>query len=308
MEKPVLVIMAAGMGSRYGGLKQIDPVDEYGNIIMDFSVYDAVEAGFEKVILIIKKENEADFMEAIGNRLASRVELKLAYQGLDDLPDGFEVPEGRAKPWGTGHAVLSCRDEIRGPFAVINADDYYGKAAFREIYRFLTEEEDDARYHYAMVGYRVENTLTENGTVSRGVCRVDDKGRLIDVTERQKIRKEGDGASYTENDGASWEPIAPGTVVSMNLWGFGQSFMKELETRFPDFLSKEIPENPLKCEYFLPAVVSALLEEEKADVQVLSSPDKWFGITYKEDKENVVRAIRAMKDAGLYPEKLWQAI
>lgn len=308
MEKPVLVIMAAGMGSRYGGLKQIDPVDEFGNIIMDFSVYDAVEAGFEKVILIIKKENEADFMEAVGRRLASRVELKLAYQDLTDLPAGFEVPAGRVKPWGTGHAVLSCRDEIRGPFAVINADDYYGKAAFQKIYRFLTEEEDDARYHYAMVGYRVENTLTENGTVSRGVCRVDGQGRLIDVTERQKIRREGEGASYTEDEGASWQPIAPGTVVSMNLWGFGRSFMEELKARFPAFLSEEIRANSLKCEYFLPSVVSALLEEEKADVQVLSSPDKWFGITYKEDKENVVRAIRAMKEAGLYPERLWRPI
>ncbi|MCI8514411.1 MAG: nucleotidyltransferase [Lachnospiraceae bacterium] len=308
MEKPVLVIMAAGMGSRYGGLKQIDPVDEYGNIIMDFSVFDALEAGFEKVILIIKKENEADFMGAVGNRLASRVELKLAYQSLTDMPEGIAVPDGRVKPWGTAHAVLSCREEIRGPFAVINADDYYGKAAFREIYRFLTEEEDDVRYHYAMVGYRVENTLTENGTVSRGVCRVDERGNLIDVTERQKIRKDGDGASYTEDGGASWEPIAPGTVVSMNLWGFGVSFMKELKARFPVFLSGELPVNPQKCEYFLPAVVSALLEEGKADVRVLASPDKWFGVTYKEDRENVVKAIRAMKDAGLYPEKLWQGI
>jgi hypothetical protein len=308
MEKPVLVIMAAGMGSRYGGLKQIDPVDEYGNIIMDFSIYDAVEAGFEQVLVIIKRENEADFMEAIGNRLSSRVALKMVYQELDDLPEGFHVPDGRVKPWGTGHAVLSCRNEIRGPFAVINADDYYGKAAFREIYRFLTEEEDDRKYHYAMVGYRVENTLTENGTVSRGVCRVDGQGCLKDVTERRKIRRDGQGAAFLDEDGETWEAIAPGTIVSMNLWGFGASFMKELEARFPAFLEEGLKTDPMKCEYQLPGTVSELLEEGKADVCVLRSPDKWFGVTYQEDKKTVVEAVRALKQAGAYPGKLWERV
>ena len=305
MEKPVLVIMAAGMGSRYGGLKQIDPVDEYGNIIMDFSIFDAVEAGFEKVIVIIKKENEADFMQAIGNRLASKVELKLMYQELTDLPEGFSVPEGRVKPWGTSHAVLSCRNEITGPFAVINADDYYGKVGFQEIYRFLTETADDEKYHYAMVGYRVENTLTENGTVSRGVCEVDESGCLTSVVERTKIRQDGAGAAFTEDDGATWEQIEPGTLVSMNLWGFGASFMRELEARFPAFLERGIATNPQKCEYYLPSAVAELLAEDKADVKVLSSPDRWFGVTYKEDKATVVASIRELKEQGLYPEKLW---
>lgn len=305
MEKPVLVIMAAGMGSRYGGLKQIDPVDEYGNIIMDFSIFDAVEAGFEKVIVIIKKENEADFMQAIGNRLSSKVELKLVYQELTDLPEGFSVPEGRIKPWGTSHAVLSCRDEITGPFAVINADDYYGKVAFQEMYRFLTETADGDKYHYAMVGYRVENTLTENGTVSRGVCEVDDTGCLVNVVERTKIRQDGVGAAYTEDDGETWINIKPGTLVSMNLWGFGVSFMHELEKRFPAFLEQGLATNPMKCEYYLPTAVADLLEEKKADVKVLRSPDRWFGVTYKEDKEKVVSSIRALKEQGLYPERLW---
>ena len=306
MEKPVLVIMAAGMGSRYGGLKQIDPVDEYGNIIMDFSIFDAVEAGFEKVVVIIKKENEADFMQAVGNRLASKVELQLVYQELADLPEGFAVPEGRVKPWGTGHAVLSCRHAVKGPFAVINADDFYGKAAFREIYRFLSQTKDDDQYHYAMVGFRVENTLTENGTGSRGVCRVGADGCLESVVERTKIRREGDGAAFTEDDGETWQTIAPGTVVSMNLWGFGASFLRELKAGFPAFLEKGLEENPMKCEYLLPGAVSALLEAGKADVKVLSSPDRWFGVTYKEDKPAVVAAIRAQKEKGQYPEKLWE--
>ncbi len=305
MKKPALVIMAAGMGSRYGGLKQIDPVDEYGNIIMDFSIFDAVEAGFEKVYVIIKKENEADFMQAIGSRLAEKVDLKLLYQELTDLPEGFAVPEGRVKPWGTSHAVLSCRKEIEGPFAVINADDYYGKAAFREMYRFLAETEDDEKYHYAMVGYHVENTLTENGTVSRGVCSLDEEGCLVSVVERTKIRQEGEGAAYTEDEGQTWQVIEPGTLVSMNLWGFSASFMRELEVRFPAFLEKGLKENPMKCEYYLPSAVTALLTEGKADVKVLRSPDRWFGVTYKEDKETVMASIRALKADGLYPERLW---
>jgi len=219
MKKPVLVIMAAGMGSRYGGLKQIDPIDEQGHIIMDFSIFDAKRAGFEKVVFIIKKENEADFKEAIGNRIEKVMDVAYAYQDLHNIPEGFEVPEGRVKPWGTAHAVLSAIDEIDGPFVVINADDYYGRDAFHKIYKFLTRNEDDDKYRYAMVGYKLENTLTENGHVARGVCTVDENGHLVQVVERTRIERKGNGAAYTEDDGETWVPVATDSIVSMNLWG-----------------------------------------------------------------------------------------
>lgn len=306
MDKPVLVIMAAGMGSRYGGLKQIDPVDEQGHIIMDFSIYDAKEAGFEKVIFIIKKENEKDFREAIGDRLSRHMEVAYVFQELHNIPEGFEVPEGRIKPWGTGHAVLSCIDEIHGPFAVINADDYYGKEAFRTIYNFMTDHQDDEIYHYAMVGYHLMNTLTENGHVSRGVCTVDERFRLVQIDERTHIEKQGEGAAYTEDGGKSWHAIPVDSLVSMNMWGFSESILKELRDGFPAFLEKGLKENPMKCEYFLPSVVSGLLEKGKADAAVLESKDKWYGITYKEDKPAVTAAIRGLKAAGKYPEYLWK--
>ena len=304
MKKPVLVIMAAGMGSRYGGLKQIDPMDEHGNLIIDYSIYDAVRAGFEKVVFIIKKENEAEFMEVIGNRIGKQVEAVYAYQDLTDLPEGFFVPEGRKKPWGTGQAVLSCKELVDGPFALINADDFYGAGAFRTIYQFLENSSEEDRF--AMVGYVLENTLTDYGHVARGVCVTDAPGRLVEIHERTQIEKKENGAAYTEDGGATWIPIPAGSTVSMNLWGFTPRIFAALEEGFPKFLSENLEKNPLKCEYFLPSAVEALLKEGKASVEVLHSYDRWYGVTYREDKETVVRAIRALKEKGLYPEKLWE--
>lgn len=305
MKKPVLVIMAAGMGSRYGGLKQIDPVDQEGHIIMDFSIFDAKRAGFGKVVFIIKRAIEQEFKARIGNRISQVMDVEYVYQELDTLPGGFEAPEGRQKPFGTGHAVLSCKDVIDGSFAVINADDYYGVHAFREIYNYLAANEDDSKYHYAMVGYILSNTLTENGYVSRGVCGMDKEGFLTGITERTHIERRGEGAAFTEDDGATWEKIPADCIVSMNLFGFTASMLKELEARFPVFLEKGLRENPMKCEYFLPSVVGELIAEDRADVKVLRSEDRWYGITYKEDKAAVVEAIQALKDSGVYPQHLW---
>ncbi len=305
MIKPVLVIMAAGMGSRYGGLKQIDPIDSQGNLIIDFSIYDAVRAGFEKIIFIIKPEIEEDFRQRIGNRIAEKVEVEYVYQKLDDLPEGFVVPEGRNKPWGTGHAILSCRNVIQGPFAVINADDYYGKQAFSMIYETLVSTEDSEKFQYSMVGYLLENTLTEHGHVARGVCSVDMEGRLREIVERVHIEKQGNSAIYTEDDGKTWEELPASSIVSMNLWGFHKSILPVLEEKFTEFLKNGAVLNPLKAEYFLPSVVGELIREEKAEVKVLESRDKWYGVTYKEDKEAVMRAIQNLKETGIYPEKLW---
>lgn len=307
MKKPVLVIMAAGMGSRYGGLKQIDPVDNEGHIIMDFSIYDAKRAGFEKVVFIIKKAIEKEFKAGIGDRISQYMDVEYVYQELDTLPEGFEVLEGRVKPFGTGHAILSCKDVVDGPFAVINADDYYGVHAFQEIYNYLTENEDDEKYHYAMVGYILSNTLTENGYVSRGICEMDKDAFLTGITERTHIEQRDMGVQFTEDDGKTWEDIAADSIVSMNMFGFTASMLKELECRFPEFLEKGLKENPMKCEYFLPSVVSDLIEEDKADVKVLRSEDRWYGITYKEDKEAVVSAVQKLKDTGVYPQHLWEA-
>ena len=307
MKKPVLVIMAAGMGSRYGGLKQIDPVDNEGHIIMDFSIYDAKRAGFEKVVFIIKKAIEKEFKAGIGDRISQYMDVEYVYQELDTLPEGFEVPEGRVKPFGTGHAILSCKDVVDGPFAVINADDYYGVHAFQEIYNYLTENEDDEKYHYAMVGYILSNTLTENGYVSRGICEMDKDAFLTGITERTHIEQRDMGVQFTEDDGQTWEDIAADSIVSMNMFGFTASMLKELECRFPEFLEKGLKENPMKCEYFHPSVVSDLIEEDKADVKVLRSEDRWYGITYKEDKEAVVSAVQKLKDTGVYPQHLWEA-
>ena len=306
MKKPVLVIMAAGMGSRYGGLKQIDPVDQEGHIIMDFSMFDAKRAGFEKVVFIIKKENEADFREAVGDRMAQYMEVAYCYQELTELPEGYEVPEGRVKPWGTAHAVLSCIDEVDGPFAVINADDYYGAEAFQLIYDYLASHEDDDKYRYTMVGYKLSNTVTDNGHVARGVCDMNEKGELLAINERTKIEKRDGGIAYTEDDGETWVPLGEDTTVSMNMWGFTNSILREIRDRFPAFLDKGLEENPMKCEYFLPTVVSDLLGEERAAVAVLKSADKWYGVTYKEDKPVVMAAIQKMKEEGLYPEHLWE--
>ncbi|EOS21905.1 hypothetical protein C806_04046 [Lachnospiraceae bacterium 3-1] len=303
MKKPILVIMAAGMGSRYGGLKQIDPVDPQGHIIIDFSIYDAMEAGFEKVVFIIKKANEEAFKESIGSRVADKIKVEYVYQELEKIPAGYQVPEGRVKPFGTGHAILCCKEVLDGPFAVINADDYYGKHAYKAIYDYLTNHQDDEKYRYAMVGYDLKNTLTENGHVARGVCETNEEGLLTKICERTHIEKRGDQAVYTEDDGATWTEIPMDSTVSMNIWGFSQSILKELEIGFENFLKEELPGNPMKAEYYLPMAVGELLQEGKAVVQVLNSRDKWFGVTYKEDKEMVVKALAGLKEQGLYPEE-----
>ncbi|MEF9970218.1 MAG: sugar phosphate nucleotidyltransferase [Ruthenibacterium sp.] len=307
MNKPVLVVMAAGMGSRYGGLKQIDPVGNNGQLIIDYSIFDARRAGFDTVIFIIKHEIEESFKEAIGNRLSKVMNVKYAYQRLDNLPAGYTVPEGRTKPWGTSHAILSAKDVIDGPFAVINADDYYGPEAFKVIYDYLLNNPDKAdKYEYAMVGYLLENTVTDAGHVARGVCVANADGYLAEVTERTQIEKYAGGIHFTEDGGATWTETPGDTIVSMNLWGFNKSFIAETEKRFAAFLDGALKTNPLKGEYFLPSVVSQLIAEDKAQVKVLTSGDKWYGVTYKEDKPVVVAAIAAKTAEGMYPDNLWE--
>lgn len=306
MNKPVLVIMAAGMGSRYGGLKQMDPVDNEGHKIIDFSIYDAKRAGFEKVVFVIKKELENDFRELVGNPISKHMEVEYVFQSLDNIPEGFSIPEGRVKPWGTGHAVLSCYGVIDGPFAVINADDYYGASAFQMIYDFLSEVKDDSYYRYTMVGYRLKNTVTDNGYVSRGVCDTDSNQMLQGIIERTRIEKHEDGIAYSEDGGNTWNPLSEDTIVSMNMWGFTASILEELKRRFALFMNEEVRKNPEKAEYFLPSVVDQLLSAKKATAKVLNSEDKWYGVTYKEDKEGVENAISEMKANGMYPTKLWR--
>jgi len=306
MSKPVLVVMAAGMGSRYGGLKQIDPVGAHGQLIIDYSIYDARRAGFETVVFVIKHEIEDTFKSAIGDRLSKVINVKYAYQELSDLPEGYEIPEGRIKPWGTCHAVLAARKVVDGPFAVINADDYYGPESFKEIYEYLNSHEDGEFYEYAMVGYNLSSTITEHGSVARGVCEEDENNYLVSVTERTCIEKDGENARYTEDGGETWNSLAGNTIVSLNLWGLTRSFMDEAEKRFAAFLNNVLESNPLKGEYFLPSIVSQLVTEGKARVKVLRSPDKWYGVTYQADKPIVVAAIAEKTQSGLYPERLWE--
>ena len=305
-KNPVLVVMAAGMGSRYGGLKQIDPVGSCGEAILDYSVYDAHEAGFETVVIIIKEAIKKDFMETVGVRLQKApVEIRYAYQELDKLPEGYTVPEGRTKPWGTSHAVLCAKEAIDGaPFAVINADDYYGKSAYRVIFDTLSKAADGEKYDYCMVGYELGKTVTDNGSVARGVCCIDENGNLSHVVERTKIEKYEGGIHFTE-DGENWEDLPEDTIVSMNMWGYTPSFLDEVEKRFSAFLDKTLAENPAKGEFYLPTVVQALLQEDKATVKVLTSPDKWYGVTYAADKPQVVAALREKAAEGLYPDSLW---
>lgn len=305
MEKPVLVVMAAGMGSRYGGLKQLDPVGPNGQLIIDYSIFDGKRAGFETVIFVIKRALEADFKRAIGDRLAGCMTVHYVYQDADDLPHGYTLPAGREKPWGTAQAALAARHLIHGPFAIINSDDYYGPEGFRAIYDYLSTHPDGDRYSYAMVGYLLRNTVTEHGSVARGVCREDAAHHLTEITERTCIEQEGDHGRYTEDGGTTWQSLPGDTIVSMNLWGFTQSFLTEAWARFPAFLDKTLAENPMKGEYYLPAVVSALMGDDKAQVTVLKSRDKWYGVTYREDRPTVVEALRDMTERGLYPPKLW---
>lgn len=306
MKNPVLVILAAGMGSRYGGLKQIDPVDAQGNKIIDFSIYDAMKAGFKKVVFIIKKENEQDFRSCIGDAVSKYMEVEYVFQDLKKVPNGFEIPEGRVKPWGTAHAILCCKDTVKEPFAVINADDYYGRSAFQTLYDYLTTHEDDELYRYAMVGYELGNTLTENGSVARGCCVTDENGYLVTIAERTQIVKTENGAAYSEDGGETFTDIPLDTPVSMNMWGFTPSIMAELEKAVNRFFKEGVESNPLKAECFLPIEVDKLLKDKKATVEVLSSKDKWFGVTYKEDKPYVMESIQKLKDAGVYPYKLWE--
>ncbi len=302
--EPILVVMAAGMGSRYGGLKQIDPVGSHGEAILDYSLYDAHEAGFETAVIIIKEAIARDFMDTVGKRLERcPMEIRYAYQEIGKIPQGFTVPEVRRKPWGTGHAVL-CASEAIGdaPFAVINSDDYYGKEGYKVIYNQLLSAKSG---EYCMVGYQLGKTVTEHGSVARGVCSTDETGRLLTIHERTRIEQRNGQIAYTE-DGEHWVALAADTPVSMNMWGFTADFLPELNAKFTTFMASDMPKNPEKAEFFLPFAVAELLEEGKAAVQVLRSADKWYGVTYAADKPQVVAALKAMADQGLYPDGLWK--
>lgn len=300
MKEPTLVILAAGMGSRFGGLKQITPVDDYGHAIIDFSLYDAYRAGFRKVAFIIKHEIEEDFKSFIGHRMEKHFEVSYVYQQLDNLPEGYSVPEGREKPWGTGHAVMCAAEAVKGPFAVINADDYYGRTAYTALYDFLTSDKPDNEH--AMVAYLMRNTVTESGYVARGICQVEN-GYLTDVVERTKIEKRGNDAAYTE-DGETFVPISGETPVSMNCWAFSASMMDELKARFPAWLDENLPKNPMKCEYFLPFVANELIKSGDGTVRVLNCRETWYGVTYREDLSSVKAALAKMRDEGIYPATL----
>ena len=300
MQEPTLVILAAGMGSRFGGLKQITAVDDHGHAIIDFSLYDAYRAGFRKVVFIIKHEIEEDFKNRVGRRMEKYFDVKYVYQQLDVLPAGYAVPEGRVKPWGTGHAVMCCAGVLDGPFAVINADDFYGPGAYSAIFDYL--KEDRADNEHAMVAYELRKTVTENGSVARGICSVEN-GYLTDVVERTRIEKRGDNAAFTE-DGVNFVPVSGDVPVSMNFWGFGKSMLRELQNRFPAWLDENLPKNPLKCEYFLPFVANSIIKEGMGSIRILNCRETWHGITYKEDMDSVVNYLAELRRQGVYPEAL----
>jgi dTDP-glucose pyrophosphorylase len=305
MNKPTLVIMAAGMGSRYGGLKQIDKISGR-DIILDFSLFDALRAGFGKAVIIIKKENEADFRALIDDRAGRHIDIEYAYQDLSNIPEGFAVPGERTKPWGTAHAVMSAADNVHENFAVINSDDYYGPEAFRVMAEFLTQADPEGTpYPFSMVGYKVENTLTDNGSVSRGVCTETEDGFLSDIVERTKIMRQ-DGDIVFQDEEGELHAVAEGTPVSMNFWGFTPAMMDEIKAGFPAFLENALENNPLKGEYLLPECVDNLVKAGKATVRMLKSHDRWYGVTYKEDKESVSASLNSLKESGLYPADLWK--
>ena len=304
MQKPTLVVMAAGMGSRYGGLKQIDPVGNHGEVIMDYSLYDAMQAGFEKVVFIINRRIEQEFCEVIGRRAEKHMDVHYVFQQPDAmLPTGFSIPSERVKPWGTAHAILCCKDIVHEPFAAINADDYYGKRAFSVLYDYLAAAKDGEQADYSMVGYLAKNTLTEFGSVARGVCEVSPQNELVDIVERLKIFKMPEGPAYTEDDGKTFVHFSGDTLVSMNFFGFTPSLFAELEAQFPVFLANAMANNPLKAEFLIPQEVGRLLREGKARVRVLSSPDRWYGVTYQEDKPLVQKALRELTGEGAYPKE-----
>ncbi len=303
MNKPVLVVLAAGMGSRYGGLKQIDALGGNGEAILDYSIYDAYQAGFRTAVILIKEAIREDFMATVGKRLASSpMEVRYAYQELNKLPAGYSVPEGRVKPFGTGHAIICAGEEVgNAPFVVINADDFYGRTAFQKMYEFLSAATDP--FDYCMVGYELGKTVTDNGSVARGVCSTDAQGNLTTITERTRIEKYPGGIHFTE-DGETWTDLPADTTVSMNFMGFMPSFLEEATELFPKALDEILAKNPLKGEYFLPAIVQQMLTEGRATMKVLTSPDKWYGVTYAADKPVVVAALKKMTEDGIYPEKL----
>lgn len=302
--KPVLVIMAAGMGSRYGGLKQIDKIGPNGEIILELSCFDALRAGFEEVVFIIRKEIEEDFKELVGNKLSKFINVKYIIQDIHNLPTGFKTPADRTKPWGTAHAILCTKGIVKSPFVVINADDYYGKESFKLMYDFLSQNNDE-NYH-SMVGYKLSNTLSENGHVARGICKVEDD-QLIGVVERTKIIKKGEAAFYTEDD-INWIEADYNGIVSMNMWGFMPSIFDKIETGFIEFLQNKVKEDPLKSEYYIPTVVGELLTTNQAKVKVMTSKDRWYGVTYKEDKKLVSNAIEELINKGVYPKKIWEEV
>lgn len=303
MKKPTLVIMAAGMGSRYGGLKQIESIDPYGHTLIDYSIHDAIEAGFDEITFVIKKEIEADFLSVMEPHLRGKnVKVNYVYQELNKLPEGYEVPNGRIKPWGTAHAVLCCKDVIDAPFAVINSDDYYGKNAFRDIYKFLSELPENSSHTYGMIGYRLGNTVSQSGTVSRGVCMQNENRELTYIEEHSRVMPEGNKIYSYKNE--EREEIDPTSLVSMNFWGFDRSFIDECEKRFRAFLDETIVSDPLKGEFYLPKVVAALISEGVATVKVMESQDRWYGVTNKEDHASVVDAFSQMIENGEYPKNL----
>lgn len=301
MSQPVLVVMAAGMGSRFGGLKQITPVDEQGHKIIDFSLYDARRAGFAKVVFVIKHAIEEDFKARVGRRMEQFFDVHYVFQELDQLPPGYAVPAGREKPWGTAHAIACAKDAVDGPFAVINSDDYYGPHAYQTIYDFLKDQ--PSPHEQAMVGYLLKNTVTDNGHVARGICQIQD-GYLTNIVERTHIERRPEGIAYTE-DGQTYHPLADNTIVSMNLWGFSREMMDQFTDRFPAFLEENLSKDPLKCEYFLPAVANAQVQEGLGKIRVLTTDESWYGVTYREDLQSVWDAVARMKEQGIYPEQLW---
>ena len=304
MENLTLVIMAAGMGSRYGGLKQIDAVGENGEIIIDYSIYDAIKAGFNKLVFIITKDLDKAFREVIGDRISKYIEVEYAYQELDKLPTGYSVPDGRTKPWGTAHAIICAADKINGPFAVINADDFYGRETFTTLADYLKKTDNNGKnvWEFCMAGFILKNTVTENGHVARGICTVDENGNLEDIVERTKIMYRGDKICYTEDD-KLWHEIDSDSIVSMNCWGFTKEFLPEIEGMLPKFLDENM--NNLKAEFYLPTAVDTMLKAGKCKVKVLKTHDKWFVVTYTEDKPLVEESIRQMTAEGKYPKKLW---
>ena len=302
MSKPSLLILAAGVGSRYGGLKQLDTFGPNGETIIDYSIYDAIRAGFGKLVFIIRKDIEKPFRENLGKKIESRIPVEYCFQELDRLPDGFQIPAGRKKPWGTGHAILVGKSAIHEPFGVINGDDFYGANSFRVLHDFLKNAKDTDQADYSMVGFTLRNTLSEHGSVSRGVCYADEKGNLKNAVEFTKIEKDGPKAKFTDDKGTV-QPLSGDEIVSMNMWGFTPSLFGHLETQFVDFLKSH--GNELKSEYFIPTVVNNLISTQRARVKIAHTPDSWFGVTYPEDKQSVIKSIAELIQQGVYPAKLW---